>query len=103
MATIDVIEKENLLENVKITGGKFRAGLTELADKCEQADGVRGVGLMIGIVMKEDAGPYASKIIDAGMLCIATAGNVIRFLPPLNITDEDVEKALGILEKCLCA
>lgn len=103
LATLDVIESENLLENARVMGEKFKAGLTRLADRCELADTVRGVGLMVGLVMKGEAAPHVARIIDAGMLCLATAVNVIRFLPPLNITDADVEKALSILDECLCS
>ncbi|OVE73470.1 aspartate aminotransferase family protein [bacterium B17] len=103
LATLDAIKDEGLVENARIMGERFHDGLSVLAEKCEQADTVRGIGLMIGLVMKEDAAPYVAKIIDAGMLCLATAGNVIRFLPPLNITDEDLEKALSILDQCLCS
>ncbi|OVE76186.1 aspartate aminotransferase family protein [bacterium E08(2017)] len=101
LATIEVMEKEGLLENAKLMGDKFAAGLQKLADEHPAVDSVRGKGLMLGFVMNEPAMETANKIIEAGLLCIATAGTVVRFLPSLNITDAEVKEALGIIEGVL--
>ncbi|MBN2301136.1 MAG: aspartate aminotransferase family protein [Lentisphaerae bacterium] len=101
IATIEVIEEENLLENAKTKGAMFRTGLEEIAKRQDDIQGVRGIGLMLGLVMKGPAKDAVGRIIEAGLLCIATAENVIRFLPPLNITQNDVEHALEIIGKSL--
>ncbi len=101
LSTLEVIDDEGLVENSASMGKKFKAGLQALADKYDQVEGVRGVGLMLGLEMKGPAGDTAKKIIESGLLCLATAETIVRFLPPLNITDDDVEKALTIIESCL--
>ena len=62
---------------------------------------VRGIGLMIGIVLEKDnAKEVAARCVENGLL-ILTAKNLLRMLPPLNISYEDIDKGLEILEKSL--
>lgn len=98
LATIEVIEEEGLLANALDKGTKFKKGLESLVEKYEIVKAVRGIGLMIGLVLNVPAADLCRKIIGSGMLCLATAESIVRFLPPLNITDEDVARALGIIE-----
>ncbi|MCK5849764.1 MAG: aspartate aminotransferase family protein [Kiritimatiellae bacterium] len=101
LATIEVIEQENLVERASVAGKLFTDGLFALANKYDIVDTVRGRGLMVGLVMKEPAKELSEKIIEAGVLCIATAENVVRFLPPLNVKDEEIEQVLTVVDKCL--
>lgn len=101
LATLQVIDEEGLVDNSALMGAKFKAGLQVLADKYDQVETVRGVGLMIGLVMKGPAADTAKKLIESGLLCLATAETVVRFLPPLTVNDENVAQALEIIEKCL--
>ncbi len=102
LATIEVIEEEGLLQRAVEAGKRFTDGLQELAGKYNKIiKGVRSKGLMIGLVLEGDAKPLTEKIISAGLLCLATAGNVVRFLPPLNVTDAEIDKALRIVKKCI--
>ena len=64
---------------------------------------VRGLGMMLGVVLdKGTAREAAEKCLENGLL-ILTAKTLLRLLPPLNITDEELEKGLSILEKTLAA
>lgn len=101
LATIDVIEKEGLIENAKVIGAFFKKGLDELAGKYAHVQESRGLGLMLGLVLDRPAKEFTDKIVDSGLLCLATGERVVRFLPPLNITKADVEQALQILDACL--
>ena len=75
-----------------------------IKNKLMQMDGVsqvRGLGLMIGIVLEKDnAKEVAARCVENGLL-ILTAKNLLRMLPPLNISYEDIDKGLEILEKSL--
>lgn len=111
MAVIDIIEEENLVEKAEILGQKFEAKLHELADKHDYIGDIRRLGAMVACEIVEDrtskrpnktkTAEIARYANDNGLLLL-TAGiksNVIRFLAPLVITDEELEKGLSILEK----
>jgi predicted acetylornithine/succinylornithine family transaminase len=101
LATLDAMENERLVEKAAKTGNAFRAGLEKLVEKYEKVTEVRGLGLMLGLVLDGDAKPLVEKMMDIGLLSLATAGNVVRFLPPLNVRDGEVEEALDIIDDCL--
>ena len=62
---------------------------------------VRGMGMMIGVVLEKDnAKEVAAKCVENGLL-VLTAKTLIRFLPPLNITEDEINKGLEIFKKCL--
>jgi acetylornithine/LysW-gamma-L-lysine aminotransferase len=96
LASINVIENQNLIENARILGGYFQKQLTLIESK--RIREVRGLGLMIGVELKEKAGPYVQKLMDKGIIVLLAGATVIRLLPPLVITREEIDtvvKALG--------
>jgi predicted acetylornithine/succinylornithine family transaminase len=101
LATLEVIEDEGLLARAKTSGKKLSQGLEALAAKYEHVHGVRGRGLMLGLVLDQPAGPFAARLLEEGLITLATADTVVRFLPPLNIKDGEIEKALEIVDDCL--
>ena len=95
---INVIEGERLLENTKMMGAHFVEGLCGIAMKHKQwIAGVRGLGLLLGVVLDVPAAPLQKKLQEKGMLAIATAGNVLRLLPPLNVTQQEIDKAVELI------
>ena len=65
---------------------------------------VRGRGLLVGVEIKEASGtarPFCEKLMERGMLCKETHHQVIRFAPPLTITEEELDWALGHVEAVL--
>ncbi|MCS6860311.1 MAG: acetylornithine transaminase [Abditibacteriales bacterium] len=98
LATLEVIEEENLVENAAKVGDYFMARLRETDGIAE----VRGMGLMIGAQFTQ---PKAREIQNAcianGLLVNAIGDSVIRFEPPLNITTADVDEAMEILRKSM--
>ncbi len=88
------------LEEVKEKGAYLRESIEALNLPCFGK--TRGMGLMIGIEVKEgyDKGQIANKLIDAGLL-VLTAGPGMRLLPPLVITKEEMDKGLAIMKKAL--
>jgi 4-aminobutyrate aminotransferase len=116
-ATLDVIEDEGLVENARERGAQLLEGLRGLAERHRSIGDVRGLGLMVAIeLVKPDDGdgrvpdPDLTKRIQAAAfdrkLIVLTAGtyvNVIRIIPPLVTTTDEVELALGILGESLTA
>jgi acetylornithine/N-succinyldiaminopimelate aminotransferase len=101
LATLKVIEEEDLLARAAEAGAKFRAGLEEFAGKYEHVKEVRGRGLMLGMELDQAAKPLTEMMAEQGVLALATAEKVVRFLPPLNVKDEEIEEALEIMDDCL--
>ncbi|MDH4142873.1 MAG: aspartate aminotransferase family protein, partial [Chloroflexota bacterium] len=116
-ATLDVIEDEGLVVNARERGVQFLAGLRGLQDRHRSIGDARGLGLMVAMeFVKPDQGdgrapdPDLAKRVqaeafDRGLL-VLTAGtyvNVIRIIPPLVTTAEEVDRALAIIGEALAA
>ena len=100
-AVFDIYEEENILENVKNVGAYLEEKLDELANENENIVLRRGKGLMQGLVLKTPVGDTINKAIEKGLLVISAAGNVLRLLPPLIITKENVDEMINILKECI--
>ena len=102
LSVIDVIEEEQLLANTMMMGAYLVEGLCEIAMKHKQwIAGVRGLGLLLGVVLDVPAAALQKKLQEKGMLALATAGNVLRLLPPLNVSQEEIDQALKLIgESC---
>jgi acetylornithine aminotransferase len=96
-AVIDTIIADNVLDNVNAQGEYL---CTEL-EALDTVDHVRGRGLMLGIVLKDDHPGFVAEALDAGLLLNQPADDVIRLVPPLTITDTDVREAVAILKELL--
>jgi len=90
LATIEVIEREKLVENAERIGKYFRERLSELSDD------VRGLGLMIGARV-ERAFEIVEKALSKGLVVNATSEDNLRFVPPLVIGREEIDYAMDIL------
>ncbi len=97
----DIFEEENILENVKKVGKYLEEQLELLAKEYDSVKERRGMGLMQGIELNIPVGDVVKKAMDAGLILISASQNVIRFVPPLIITKEDVDKMIAILKDCL--
>ena len=101
LATLDVIEEEGLVERAAEKGELLKEGLEDFAERFAHVKEIRGKGLMLGIVLDQDAKPLTQAFAEIGLLAIATAGNVVRLLPPLTVKDDELEEALDIMDDCL--
>jgi acetylornithine/N-succinyldiaminopimelate aminotransferase len=98
LSVIEVIEEEELLANTMMMGAYFVEGLCAIAMKHKKwISGVRGFGLLLGLVLDVPAAPLQKKLLEKGMLALATAGNVLRLLPPLNVSQEEIDQALELI------
>jgi 4-aminobutyrate aminotransferase len=113
LATLDVIKAERLMENAVKVGGKAKKRLIEMKEKYEIVGDVRGMGLFIGVEIVKDkrskarGEAEAKRIMDycfnRGLLVITAGRNTIRIIPPLNITQEQMDEGLDILEEGIAA
>lgn len=100
LATLDVLEDEDLLANVRKNSEPWIARLQTLIRSFPNlVDEVRGRGYMIGLALKSDPRPIVVKLREAGLIAIPAGGNVLRLLPPLIATEEDLQEATNILFK----
>lgn len=103
VATMKVLTRPGFIENAAAVGEYLFAGLRGLAKKHRQIVDVRGKGLMVGIEMKEAVAGLVGKLIDAGIVCGPAGPNVLRFIPPLIITKNDVDRVVTTLDNLLGA
>ena len=109
LATIQVIEEENLVDNARVMGRRLREGLEALKQKYPVIGDVRGMGLMQGLEMvgehKRPDGEAVRRLFErtkANGLLIGKGGlmgNVIRITPPLNVTKDEIDRALKLLDQ----
>ena len=100
-ATLQALTQDGLIENAKNMGEKFLRGLNDLKSKHKIIREVRGRGLMIGIELKFEVKDILMEGIKKGLLLLYSGRNILRLLPPLVISDEDVTKSLQILDVLL--
>lgn len=100
-AVFDLYEENHVLENVNRVGAYLEETLDVLAQKYEFIVERRGLGLMQGLVFDRPVGDVITKALDRGLILINAGANIIRFVPPLVISKENVDEMLGILESCL--
>jgi len=97
-AVIDVLFKKGFLNNVRKNGKYFQQGLKKLKDKYPKViKEVRGQGLLIGLALYKDQGDFIKKLLQQKLLTVRASENVVRLLPPLNVTRKEINLALKIL------
>ena len=100
-ATIQALTQDGLINNAEKMGQKFRQGLDTLKSNHSIIREIRGKGLMIGIELKFEVKDILLEGIKKGVLLLYSGRNILRLLPPLVITDDDVTKSLDILDELL--
>jgi acetylornithine/succinyldiaminopimelate/putrescine aminotransferase len=103
VATIKALTRPGFIEQAAQVGQHFFAKLRTLAEKHAKIVEVRGKGLIIGVEMKEPVGPVVEKLLDAGIVCGSAGPNVLRFIPPLIVTQGDVDRVVAALDAALGA
>ena len=102
LAVFKVYEDEKIVEHAAEYGELFRKGLEAFVEKYDQVLEVRGKGLLLGLVLKD---PDAQKVQDelrmGGLLACVAGPHVVRFLPPLNMTESDLEEGLEMIGDAL--
>lgn len=101
VAAIDALTGEDLPRRAADTGAYFVRRLREI--ESARIREIRGLGLMIGIEMKDKAGAIAQALMQEGVLALLAGTTVLRFLPPLVITREQVDRVVESLARVLAA
>lgn len=97
--TLEIIEEDKILSNVKNMGEYLQNKLLELKEKYDFIVDVRGLGLLQGLELNFTGAEIVDKMREKGVLINCTAGSVLRFAPPLIITKEDIDKMVKILDE----
>ncbi|MFN2242123.1 MAG: aspartate aminotransferase family protein, partial [Anaerolineae bacterium] len=92
LAAIHFIESENLPQRAAVLGPRLAQGLAAIASS--QIREVRGLGLMIAVELKTQSAPYLAALAEQGVLALSAGANVIRFVPPLVITEQEIDQVL---------
>ena len=98
---IDLFEEENILDNVKEVGEYLAGKLDELVLKYDFVKEHRGLGLLQGLECDKPVAGIINKALDKGLLLINAGTHVIRFIPALTISKENVDEMITILDACL--
>jgi len=101
VAVIEAIEEEGLLENAVRLGEYAKEKLGQLKEKHSIIDHVRGVGLMIGVQLKGPGGGIVERCLEKGLRINCTHDTVLRIMPPMIVTREQIDEAVGILDGVL--
>jgi acetylornithine/N-succinyldiaminopimelate aminotransferase len=101
LAVLQTIEEDNILDHVTQVGTHFVAGLKRLQQKYAFITNVRGRGLMVAAELDRPGGHMVVKCLERGYLINCTVDSVLRFLPPLTITEQEVDGLLATLDTVL--
>ena len=101
IASLKALTEDGLIENSEKMGKIFREGLEKLKEKHTMIREIRGKGLMIGIEMKFEIKDILMELIKEGILMLYSGRNILRILPPLVISEDDITKVLHVLDSIL--
>ncbi len=101
VAVIEAIEEEHLLENAVAIGDYTKEQLEQLQDKHRVIDHIRGVGLMQGIQLNKPGKEIVNQCLEKGLRINCTKETVLRFMPPMIATREQIDEAISILDSVL--
>ncbi len=103
LATIQTIEADGLLERAVAIGERFRQRFEALRTRCPLIQQIRIKGVMIGVELSADGAPVVEECLKRRLLINCTHGTVIRLLPAMNLTDEQLDQGCAVLEEVLLA
>jgi predicted acetylornithine/succinylornithine family transaminase len=103
LGVLDALEHDGVIANAAEVGGYLMNRLREIAKDCPNVREVRGLGMIIGVVLKHEARGIVEACLKEHLIVNGTADNVLRLLPPLNLTREEADAGLAIIERALKA
>lgn len=98
-AVLDLLLADGLFEHVNAMGKRLVDGLKGIGS--DKINDVRGVGLIVGLEPVGDARALAKTLLERGLTCSPTVTNVIRLVPPLNVSADEIDEALAIIAAVL--
>ncbi|WP_088103551.1 acetylornithine transaminase [Halalkalibacter urbisdiaboli] len=100
-AVLDEVFQDSFLQDVKVKGQLFLTQLEEALKDCDLIEEVRGLGLMVGIECKEEVASLIQACREKGLLILQAGPKVIRILPPLIATKEQLQQAVDIIKEVM--
>ena len=98
---LDLFERNHIIENVREVAPYLEKRLDELKEKYDCIVERRGAGLMQGLVFARPVGEIINRALENGLILINAGADIIRFVPPLVITKENVDEMISILDGCI--
>lgn len=98
---LKIVSDKAFLKNVKSLGKYLQSSLKKLQKSCNVIEEVRGCGLFVGVQLSIDPLPLVAKCKENGLLVVKAGHHTVRFIPPLVITEKDIDKAVKIFGKVL--
>ena len=98
VAVLTELIEGGIIDKIEEKGIYLKERLLKLKDEYNIIDEVKGMGLLIGISLKTEAKKFSNLCFDNGLLVVTAGDNVVRLLPPLNVSKEELDEALVILE-----
>ena len=99
VASLTAILEEGMLDNCRQIGAYFQERLGDLKQMFSFVQDVRGRGLILGMELRREGAPIVKEMMAKGILINCTMGNVLRFLPPLIVTREEVDRVIEALQE----
>ena len=99
LVVLNRIKKGELLQQVSTVGAYFKSELNSLKNQYPFIKEVRGLGLMLGMELDREVRPLIDECMNQGMLIVSAGTFVLRFVPPLCVTKNDVDEAITILKR----
>ncbi len=99
-ATIEVLVEGRLWERAEALGSLFKKLLTAMAEKYRVVKEVRGLGLMLGVEYRFDILDLLNGLLERGVISLSSGTRILRFLPPVSITEAQIEYVVEKLEEC---
>ena len=96
-----ILTEDKIIENGHKAGIYFKDKLYELKDRHAIIEDVRGMGLLLGMKLKIDSGPVVTKCMQKGFLINCIQDNILRFIPPLIISNDEIDELIECLDKIL--
>ncbi len=100
-ATLESLIDDNVIDNCVEMGKYLKEQLESLQETHDIIKEVRGYGLLIGVELDKDGAEYVDKMREKGFLVNCTAGNVLRFAPPLIVTKKEIDQLIKALDETL--
>lgn len=96
---LTILSEGSLLKRVKAVSAYLRTRLTALQERFPQIVEIRGAGLMLGVQMKDPVRPILEACLENKLIVASAGADILRFVPPLTITEDEVDEAIGILTR----
>ncbi|MBQ3900014.1 MAG: aspartate aminotransferase family protein [Lachnospiraceae bacterium] len=98
---LEIFERDHISDHVREASPYLWEKLEEIKEKHPSIKEHRGAGFMQGLVFEKPVAPVINKAIENGLILINAGANILRFVPPLIITKENIDEMISILDKCI--